>query len=282
MKKISILVSLLFITLAAQIFSDGIKDAVSYSKNSTLQWNIAMETMDLVQWAGSERVLDIGCGDGKVTALVASKLTRGPVLGVDISHAMIDFACSNYPQAHYPNLAFERCNGSEISFEDQFDYILSFSTLHWILDQEKALKAFHRALVPGGKLCLHTYGSYPMGVTIVADQLVHTQKWAPYFASYTKQRVFFTEEEYDLLLKQSGFEQIHVIGSHHDTPFSNRQALIDFVTPILNFISHLSENLQKQFVEEVADAIIAIAGISSDGTIHYRHFSLRAVALKAK
>jgi len=112
MKKISILVSLLFIAVAAQIFSDGIKDAISYSKNSKLQWNIAMETIDLVQWAGSERVLDIGCGDGKITAQIASKLTRGAVLGVDISKAMIDFACSHYPQAHYPNLAFEKCKSA--------------------------------------------------------------------------------------------------------------------------------------------------------------------------
>lgn len=273
---------IIFLTLTNLLCAGGIEDAKTYHNNSKLQWNIAMETVALVPWLGSERVLDIGCGDGKVTALIASKLTQGSVLGIDISQTMIDFARSTYPQTHYPNLDFQRYDGAEISFESQFDYVISFSTLHWILDQEKALKGFYRAIVPGGKVCLQTYGKFPMGVTVIADLLVHTEKWTPYFPSYTKQRVFFAEDEYYLLLECAGFEQIQVIGSHNDTPFSNRQALIDFATPILNFIGHLSENLRKEFVEDVVDEIIAIAGISSDGTIHYRDFSLQAVALKSK
>lgn len=278
MKRISRLIGLFLTTgEVQQLHSHGIQDPVTYSKNSSLQWNLAMEMIALVPWSGCERVLDIGCGDGKVTAFLAGKLPQGSILGIDISQKMIDFAKSHYAQ---DNLAFEREDGAEISFENRFDRIVSFSALHWILDQKKALKAFYDALVPGGKICLQTYGKFPMGVPIVADRLIHSEKWSYLFPSYTRQRVFSTEDEYRFLLKSAGFEQIQIKGSLSDIAFSNRQALLDFATPILNFICHLPDHLQKAFVEEVVDEIIAIAGISNDGHIHYLDFSIQVVAIK--
>lgn len=273
------LLSYLLILLSA-LHASGIEDAKIYHNNSTLQWHIALRTIDLIPLMQSDRILDIGCGDGKITALLAMKVANGSVLGIDISQSMIDFASYHYPQMSYPNLSFQKQDGAKLSFENQFDCVVSFSALHWILDQEKALKAIHRALIPGGRVCIHTYGKSIMNVTSIADLLISTEKWAAHFPSYTKQRVFFTEEEYRELLEQADFQQIEVIGSWDDTPFPNRQALIDFARPLLNFIRHLPQDLQQQFVEEVVDQIVSIAGPTNDGVIHYRTFSLQATAIK--
>lgn len=273
------LLSSLLILLSA-LHAGGIEDAQTYHSNSTLQWRIALRAIDLLSLMDSDRILDVGCGDGKITALLAMKVANGSVLGVDISQSMIDFATASYPQMSYPNLSFQKQDGAELSFENQFDCVVSFSALHWILDQEKALKAIHRALVPGGRLCIHTYGKSIMNVTSIADLLISTEKWTAHFPSYTKQRVFFTEEEYQELLKQAHFQQVKVVGFWDDTPFPNRQALIDFAKPLLNFIRHLPQELQQQFVEEVVDQIISIANPTNDGVIHYRTFSLQATAIK--
>ena len=262
------------------LLASGIEDAKTYHNNSTLQWRVAMETVDLIPWIESENVLDIGCGDGKITALLSKKTSKGFVLGVDISQSMIDFASSHYPQTDYPNLAFQQQNAAEISFENQFDRIVSFSTLHWVVDQEKALKAIHRALVPGGKICIQTYGKGLMNVTDISDLLVHTEKWTSHFPSYVKQRVFFTKPEYLALLERAGFQQIQVIESWNDTVFSNRQALIDFAKPLLNFIRHLPQDLQQEFVEEVVDRIFSIAGMTNGGVIHYQTFILQVLGSK--
>lgn len=261
-------------------FASGIEDAKTYHGNSKLQWNIAMETIDLIPWDGSEKVLDVGCGDGKITAFLSQKMPRGLILGVDISQSMIDFALAYYPQSDYCNLNFQRQNASEISFENQFTRVVSFSALHWVLDQEKALKAIHRALVPGGKICIQTYGKGSMNVTDIADFLVHTEKWKSYFPSYVKQRVFFTEEEYYVLLEKVGFREVQVIGSWSETFFSDRQALVDFIKPLLNFISHLSQDLQKEFIEEVVNNIVSIAGLIDEDVICYKTFNLQALGVK--
>ncbi len=271
---------LLFLTLAALLQAKGVEDAETYHNNSAMQWHLAMKTIDLIPWIGSERVLDIGCGDGKITALLSAKAAQGSVLGVDVSQAMIDFASTRYSQTDYPNLTFQREDAAELSFENQFDRVVSFSTLHWVIDQEKALKAIHQALAPGGKICLHTYGKGPMNITGIGEILISTEKWASYFPSHTKQRALFSEEEYQALLERAGFQQIQVIGFWNDAPFSSRQALIDFSKPILTFIRHLPQGLQQEFVEEVVDRIISIASPLDGGIIRYRTFNLQALAVK--
>ncbi len=67
------------------LFAKEIEDAKTYHVNSELQRNIATETIKLISWKKSEKVLDIGCRDGKITALISKKVPKGSVLGIDIS-----------------------------------------------------------------------------------------------------------------------------------------------------------------------------------------------------
>ena len=274
--------SLLFLLalLPTMLFAKGVEDAKTYHTNSEHQRNIATETIELLPWTGSEKVLDIGCGDGKVTATLSKRVEKGSVLGTDISQAMIDFAVSHYPQKEYPNLSFQRIGAAELPFENCFDRIVSFSTLHWVLNQETALQAIHRALVPGGQICIHNYGKGNMNITEIADALIRTEKWKSHFPSYTKQRVFFTVDEYRALLEKAGFQNIKITGSWSATPLANRQAVTGFSRPLLNFIGHLPENRQQEFTEEVVDKFIAIAGVESDGSTYFRSFNLQVRAEK--
>lgn len=269
-----------FVFTPLLLFGDGIEDAKTYHSHSTLQWRVAMDVIDSIAWEGTEHILDVGCGDGKITALLAQKIPGGSILGIDISQSMIDFASLHYPQSDYPNLIFQKLDAAEILIENRFDRAVSFSTLHWVMDQEKTLKSIHRALVPGGSISFHIYGKGLMNVTVMGDSLIHTEKWAPYFPLYVNQRVFFTDEEYQTLLERAGFQQVSVMGSWSDTSFADRQALLNFAKPLLNFICHLPVELQQEFTEDVIDKIISIAGVSDDGAIHYKTFNLRAFGVK--
>jgi trans-aconitate 2-methyltransferase len=194
------------------LVGNGIEDAKTYHGNSTLQWHVAMGAIDSVLWKGTEYVLDIGCGDGKITALLAQKLPEGAVLGIDISQSMIDFASLNYPREDYPNLNFQKLDATEILFENQFDRVVSFSTLHWVMNQEKALKAIHRALIPGGAVCIQTYGTGLMNVTVIGDSLIHTEKWAQLPTELQEE---FTEEVIDKIISIAGVSDDGII--HYKT-----------------------------------------------------------------
>ena len=71
-------------------------NAAEYERVSGLQAAMAEEVLALLDLEGSERVLDVGCGQGKITAEIAARLPRGAILGVDSPHEMIAFASSHF------------------------------------------------------------------------------------------------------------------------------------------------------------------------------------------
>src|SRR5205814_1184445 len=123
-------------------------DATEYSRISSLQAAMAEEVLALLNLNGSERVLDVGCGQGKITAAIASRVPKGSVVGVDPSHEMIRFAQDHFTEA---NLRFEVADARRLSITNELDLAVSFNALHWIPDQDAALRSIRAALLLRGK-----------------------------------------------------------------------------------------------------------------------------------
>ncbi len=79
-------------------------NAAEYSRCSSLQEAMGQEVLALLNLRDSERILDLGCGDGKITAEIAARVPRSSVVGVDPSRVMIGFAQSHFGPATRPNL----------------------------------------------------------------------------------------------------------------------------------------------------------------------------------
>ena len=94
-------------------------NASEYALISGLQKAMAEEVLALLDLEGSERILDVGCGDGKITAEVAARVPRGTVVGVDSSRDMIDFASSHFGPAVRPNLRFEVADARRLPFTER-------------------------------------------------------------------------------------------------------------------------------------------------------------------
>jgi trans-aconitate 2-methyltransferase len=267
----TILFSGLLIT--SVIFGQGVQDVNGYYANSGLQTSSARTVIQTISWNGNERVLDIGCGDGKVTNWIAENFTENMVIGIDISETMIQFASSHYLAQ---NLNFFQADAAMLPFDRQFEIVVSFSTLHWVLDQEAGLKSIFKALVPGGRAQILTYGKHPMNLSRLAERLIYSEKWAAYFPEYIPQRVYYSPEEYTILLNKAGFIQINLITETSQTIYSDRAALTAFVKPLLNFIYHLPEDLREQFIDEVVDQIIDLSMPTVDGSIIFEVLNLNA------
>src|SRR5665647_2561966 len=81
-------------------------DAAEYEKHSSQQQLWAQDVIRSQKLEGDERILDIGCGDGKVTAELVALVPKGCVLGIDLSESMVAFAHRRFPPVHYLNLQF--------------------------------------------------------------------------------------------------------------------------------------------------------------------------------
>ena len=83
-------------------------DAADYGKHSQAQYQWAQELIAGLHLRGCEAVLDIGCGDGKVTKGIADRLPHGYVIGVDRSGNMIESARKRYSGQAFRNLIFRK------------------------------------------------------------------------------------------------------------------------------------------------------------------------------
>src|SRR5208283_3938226 len=90
-------------------------NAAEYAANSAVQQTWARELIAQLNLRGDEHVLDVGRGDGKVTAEIARAVPRGSATGADASAPMIEFARRTFPRSKVPNLEFRICDAREIS-----------------------------------------------------------------------------------------------------------------------------------------------------------------------
>jgi len=130
-------------------------DAASYQRVSAPLEAMGRDVLDRLVLRGDERVLDAGCGTGRVTAALLERVPRGQVVGVDGSPAMIEQARAQLP----PRVELRAQDLTELSSSDPFDAILSTATFHWVLDHDRLFARLRDALAPGGRLVAQCGGA---------------------------------------------------------------------------------------------------------------------------
>jgi trans-aconitate 2-methyltransferase len=121
-------------------------DAAGYARQSELQEAMGEDVLALLDVEGSERVLDIGCGDGRITAEIAARVMWGSVVGVDSSHDMIALASSHFGTALRPNVRFEVADAHSLPFQEEFDLVVSFNASHWLPEENWPVAVRWKAL----------------------------------------------------------------------------------------------------------------------------------------
>ena len=121
-------------------------DSQHYRENSKLQVGHADRFIDLITVHSTDHIIDLGCGDGRLTAKLADLAINGEVLGIDISDSMIRLASSTFSSADYLNLRFLTQAAESMDYTNQFDLITCFSAVHWITDHNSFLIKVKKSL----------------------------------------------------------------------------------------------------------------------------------------
>jgi trans-aconitate methyltransferase len=119
-------------------------DASLYDDKHSFVWKMAADLLELLAPKPGERILDIGCGTGHLTAQIAA--SGAEILGIDASPDMIQQA-----RAAHSNLQFEVADARALSFYQDFDAVFSNATLHWIPEPERVASCISNALRSGGR-----------------------------------------------------------------------------------------------------------------------------------
>jgi trans-aconitate 2-methyltransferase len=239
-------------------------DAADYAQISALQKVMADEALGLLDLKGSEHVLDVGCGDGKITAEIAARLSQGSVVGIDPSAKMIGYAQNHWAAQRQSNLKFEIADARRLPFRQAFDLVVSFNALHWIPqpEQQQALQSIRAAMKPGAKAQLRLV---PKGerrsLENVLGETRLSHRWSSYFREFHDPYLHLTPDEYAALAKSVGLTICSIHVSDKSWDFRSRSGFFSFGSvTFVEWTRMLSEPAKPDFINDVLDRYRAIAG----------------------
>jgi trans-aconitate 2-methyltransferase len=257
-------------------------DAEDYSRSSSAQQVWARELIAKLRLRGGESVLDIGCGDGKVTAEIAALVPNGRVVGIDNSPEMVDFATRSFSDESGPSTVFLLKDAREMDFAEEFDVVFSNATLHWVADHGPVLRGICRALRPGGRVLLQMGGlGNAAGILAIMDSLPADPKWQRYFPEPVNPYAFYGPEEYAGQLIEAGLTPLRLDLLAKDMAQPGKEGLASWVrTTWLPYTQRVPEEMRDEFVAEIADRYARAHPPDSNGLLHVQMARLEVEARK--
>jgi SAM-dependent methyltransferase len=218
-------------------------DPERYARNARFVSDLAAAVVELLDPRPGERILDVGCGDGVLTAKLAAMGCS--VVGVDGSTAQIE-------AARKLGLDARVMDGEKLSFDGEFDAVFSNAALHWMRNPQAVISGVWRALRPQGRFVAE-FGGHGC-VAKIKRALVDALNRRGLDGEAAVLWYFPTVEEYSTLLKKTGFAVSKIALIPRPTPLPGD------VTGWLetfgeNFTACLPTSERPAYIAEVREAL---------------------------
>ena len=200
-------------------------NAPSYDRIADPQFTWGKTVLDRLHLEGDERVLDAGCGTGRVTELLLERLPRGSVVAVDASPSMLQEAARRLGHAGDRLELVCADLAQPLPIESPVDAILSTATFHWIKDHDALFRNLASVLRPGGQLVVQCGGAGNVA-SVVAAIPPSPDGWPTPWN-------FAGPDETRRRLEDAGFEDIHVWLNDEPTPFEPGEPLETFLATVI-------------------------------------------------
>ena len=243
-----------------------------YDHKHAFVWKLGAELIGPLSPGSGERILDLGCGTGHLTARIAA--SGAEVIGIDADPGMVEQAKTNYP-----DLRFEVGDAREFHVHELFDAVFSNAMLHWITEPDKAVRCIARALKPTGRFVAEFggHGNVQTLLTAIREGLREAGSriettWNPWY--------FPSIGEYAALLEAHGLETVQA------TLFDRRTSLEDGDAGLRNWLETFANGLLKavpedqrpQIVKQIEDRLRP--SLYRDGVWQVDYKRIRVVAVK--
>ena len=289
-------------------------NAADYAAHSVIQQTWARELIAQLKLRGDEHILDVGCGDGKVTAELARAVPRGAVVGVDASAEMIRYARKTFRPSQISNLKFEIADARKLQNVGQasrlpsqrvsvglsktspsaspsqagetpallFDILFSNAALHWVDDHQAFLRCAAAALKTDGRLVVSCGGKgNAHDVFLALRPEMRLARWRQFFRRMPKPYFFFAPEDYEKWLPRSGFKTRRIQLAPKDATYAGADGFATWLrTTWLPYTQRVPENLREEFIAAVTERYLAKHPVDKAGQVHVRMVRLEIDAVK--
>jgi trans-aconitate 2-methyltransferase len=223
-------------------------DASRYDDGCSFVWKHGAEVIELLAPEAGERILDLGCGTGHLTAQIAAR--GAEVVGIDRSVEMIATARRNYS-----HLRFEVADAESFRFDEPFDAVFSNAAIHWMKDQQAVASSVWRALKPGGRFVAEFGGKG--NIRSIESALRRAILEAGYRVSDEPYYYFPSIGEHAALLEGIGFTVTYAVWFERPTPLEGDESgLRDWLRVFTDhFMKQVPADQQAAIIQAVEDEL---------------------------
>jgi trans-aconitate 2-methyltransferase len=245
-------------------------DGQTYDRISAPMQALGQAVLERLPLAGDETVLDAGCGSGRVTEALISRVPRGKVIGVDVSESMVAAARERLG----PDADIRRADllGLERELDEPIDAILSTATFHWVSDHAALFRALHGVLRPGGRLVAQCGGEGNItGLRGRAGVVMERAPYAEHFRDFRPPWNYANPADTQSRLLAAGFTSAECwLALAPTEPGHPREFLATIV--LGPHVEHLPEPLREPFMDEV------MAELGEPVVVDYVRLNIDAIA----
>ena len=230
-------------------------DARTYDRiaDPMARWGSAV--LDRLPLGGSERVLDAGCGTGRVTEQLLERLPTGHVIALDGSAAMIEAARERLAAVAGDRVTFVIADLLDPLTIEPVEAILSTATFHWVTDHDVLFRNLAAVLRPGGRLVAQCGGAG--NIAAVHAAAAGAGRAFGLDPAWEGPWRFATPEETAARLATAGFDEIATWLNPEPTTIEPGEPLETYLTTVIlrTHLLRLAESDRRPFVQAVADRI---------------------------
>ena len=245
-----------------------------YDDKHAFVFKYGEDLVDLLKPQKGERILDLGCGTGYLTSVIA--LSGASVVGIDNSIEMITKAKTEYPQ-----LDFQVQSATSFHLEGHFDAVFSNAVLHWIQEKEKAVELVYHSLKRPGRFVLEMGGKH--NVEKILKSLQKSLIKHGYVDNAAISLFYFPSlGEYASLLESKGFRVTYAVHYDRETKLSDgKDGIKDWIKMFAGaYLNGLDEKATAKILKEVQDSLEPTNCRKGSWYADYKR--LRMIAVKQK
>ena len=243
-----------------------------YDDKHSFVFKYGEDLVDVLKPMAGERILDLGCGTGYLTSIIAA--SGATVVGIDNSLEMITKA-----KAAYPAVEFKVQSATEFYFDEHFNAIFSNAVLHWVTEKEKAIDCMYRNLKKSGRLVLEFGGKQNV------ERIVTALKGSLLKHGFAENAAiplwyFPSLSEYTGLLEKRGFRVTYAAHFNRDTQLNDTEnGIKDWIKMFgTAFFKGIEEADVNKILDEVQQELVPTNYRNGQWFADYKR--LRVIAIK--
>ena len=232
-------------------------NAASYHRVSGPQTAWGRRVLSRLTVRGDERVIDAGCGTGRLTDELMQMLPEGRLIAIDRSWNMLLTARANLRPVFGPRISYVRVELPAMPFTAWADLVFSTATFHWVRDHATLFHQILLSLRPGGRLFAQCGGGPNLAEAhTLAEHVMRQEPFAGYFRDWSGVWEFSSAELAAERLHAAGFTDIATNLEPAPTTLADEASYREFVTTVI-YNSHLERlpegDLRARFIDQVTE-----------------------------